>query len=127
VDDGTRQLELVGWLREYLTSGRHGPIEVTHSTDTVVLPDPDEIEGRWPDLVGKAGDKVIIGLARMGADVDTKQSVEDYNFFGTYRETGAAFILAVPRGCEADAEAALSRAGLDTEQFQLVSIGNFAD
>ena len=101
MDDEIRQLELVGWLREYLTSGRSGSIEVTHSTDTVVLRNPYAIEGRRPDLIGKTDHKLIFRLARMGADVGSEQSVEDHNFFGTYGENDATedavFILGVPK------------------------------
>lgn len=131
MDEDIRHLELVGWLVARLTDGRNPTIESVVYRNVMGRPEPEAIEGRTPDLTARSHGKLIIGLARMGAEVSSEQSMEDYKFFGNYREPGAdkevAFFLAVPEGRKAEAETALAEAGLDAEQFSVVSIGNFAD
>jgi len=130
MDGDLRRLELVGWLREQLTRSSGDGIEVTHSLDTLRLPDPDAIEGRQPDLLGRAlGGKLVIGLARIGSAISDEQSLEEYRFFASYREPGfdenAALNIAVPGESKLEAKAALAQAGLSPEQFNIVAISGF--
>lgn len=131
MDPELKRLELVGWLGEGLTRNPGSGIEVTHSLGTAGLPDPEPIEGHQPDLLARGpGGKLVIGLARIGPAIGDDDALEDYRFFGAYREPGAdetaALNVAVPGDSGPEAEAALEQAGLTPEQFNLVPLGGFS-
>jgi hypothetical protein len=124
MDEDIRQMELVGALRGRLTDGRNSLTEVTHSSGADGLDQPAAIEGRLPDLIARSYGKLVIGLARSGA-VSSDDSIDDYRFFGTYREPGAdedaAINLVVPKAQKAEAEAALAEAGLTPDRYYLLA------
>ena len=92
------------------------------------MPTPPPIAGHQPDVLARGfkGGRLIIGLARIGAELDDPASVEMYRAFTEFRDPEsdelAVLALVVPKDQKQEVEAVLDRVGLDPDSYSVTGV-----
>ena len=102
--------------------------EVSHGAGIGTLPDPPKIGRHEPDVLARGvGDKLVIGEAKIGDDLDAETSQEQFSDFTTHVDDSsgeaAVMVLAVPKGWRGEAEKAIRAAGGNLERATVVEVG----
>jgi hypothetical protein len=102
--------------------------EVSNAAGVGTLPDPPKIGRHEPDVLARGvGDKLVIGEAKIGDDIDAPTSQEQFADFTTYLDDSsgesAVMVLAVPEGWREKAEQAIREAGGNLDHATVVEVG----
>jgi hypothetical protein len=102
--------------------------KVSHAAGVGALPTPPNIGRHEPDALARDANAgtLVIGEAKIGADMVSDHSAEQLHDFTTYLdpESGevAALVLAVPDGWEQAAIEAVNKAGGDAQRVHVIPV-----
>ncbi len=100
-------------------------VEVTNAAGGLNYPDPYAVGAHEPDALGTKGGVLLIGEAKIGSDLTSATSQEQFRDFSNRSMTGTGapcpFILCVPKGWADAARQAVKTAGGSTRNLTVIS------